>query len=783
MENKRNPANQYPHFAIEPRIKLLWSDPRYARIMKAYRVEMNELHKSRPSIRRDFWNGEFFDFLCDKRGLFGDIRDMAMVFSTDGFPLLQKKKFSVWPMILLNLNLPPEIRFKRENVFITSCSPGPVPTDHDLDSFIYPVKRKFEMLGLVGSRMWDASVMGGEYFRIKVHLSLVISDMMARFKLLGMMGHRALKFCEYCQMVGIWSSTTTTCPHRPPTNPSAKCVSNQQKKKEEKKVFFDLFPDNPAANEFYPYRKDIEFSTYTSYLKLHPNDTAYQQQHGIKKASIFEGIPAIAFPWSFPPDLMHLLFENVFPQMLQLHMGTTDKDETDKKPVAVTQSNNNIPQNNNPDEESDASMGEPTSDGTTTRHRKRAAHVVAEETDSEGDLAPHNSDRCLPQGAQPRKKRRIQEPYTRPTRSQRRSVSVRAGPSRGRPRQADTRRLSTKNKGNRVPSKKTSTTSKKKKTNRGSKQSFAGESFVVDKKEWLRIIRDVVASNRSFPAQFRDPLTDFGKTLGTKAKAANTKRWAFSLAPIMLKGVLEKVHYDGFMLLVVASMKASKFNITDDEIAEVGDLLVQFIRYFEEHVYKYDYYRLRLCTPSMHQVGRHIAKFLSTFGPLALLAQWVMERICFFLKYGVKSRKMANTNMFNNITRNEQTSVLYLLFSKSGLYDGFSVTGDSGENQSKPQHDNGLLLSLLDSLIKKQIDFDTQSLQLMMETASNEGTKRRPLNLHELSSAFFTSTMLRSTNSRDTSHSASASAIVREITFTDRDNRCAIKGVDGFAMC
>ena len=59
-----------------------------------------------------FWDGALFKELKEK-ALFRDYRDLSFVFSMDGVQLCKIHKFDIWPLLLINLNLPPNERVKK----------------------------------------------------------------------------------------------------------------------------------------------------------------------------------------------------------------------------------------------------------------------------------------------------------------------------------------------------------------------------------------------------------------------------------------------------------------------------------------------------------------------------------------------------------------------------------------------------------------------------------------------------------------------------------------------
>ena len=64
--------------------------------------------------------------------------DILFSFSTDGFTLFEKFRHDCWPLVLLNLNLSPEIRYKVENMIPLGVIPGP-KAPRSIESFLTPM--------------------------------------------------------------------------------------------------------------------------------------------------------------------------------------------------------------------------------------------------------------------------------------------------------------------------------------------------------------------------------------------------------------------------------------------------------------------------------------------------------------------------------------------------------------------------------------------------------------------------------------------------------------------
>ena len=77
--------------------------------------------------------------------MFKSAQDVALQLSLDGFQLVNMKTHETTPVIILNLNLPPDIRYRQENILTSFIIPGP-RKHRDLDSFLLPLVEELEGL-------------------------------------------------------------------------------------------------------------------------------------------------------------------------------------------------------------------------------------------------------------------------------------------------------------------------------------------------------------------------------------------------------------------------------------------------------------------------------------------------------------------------------------------------------------------------------------------------------------------------------------------------------------
>jgi hypothetical protein len=143
---------QHNYIPLTHRIRLWWSNPAYAKKMITYRnTAMHGTCTEGKSV--DFWTGQLVQDLGKRdqdRGasvpMFLQDTDIAFFFSTDGVKVFKSRRaFHIWPLFLINLNLPPAERVKRCNMILVGFVPGPKePTD--LDAFLFPLVQEMKLL-------------------------------------------------------------------------------------------------------------------------------------------------------------------------------------------------------------------------------------------------------------------------------------------------------------------------------------------------------------------------------------------------------------------------------------------------------------------------------------------------------------------------------------------------------------------------------------------------------------------------------------------------------------
>jgi hypothetical protein len=238
---------------------------------------------------------------------FSDPRDIALGLSTDGFCPFRRRKATAWPLILFNYNLPPEIRFHGTERIDLGTIPGP-KKPQDFDSFAWPVFEEFMRLQH-GVRAFDS--LADEFFILRGYLLLVFGDIPAMSMLMRMTGHNGFSPCRMCKILGVRipnsENNTYYVPldrsRHPTAVNSAVSVYNAAN-----------LPLRTEAEMLCQAREVRDSSSKTQKKRL-------SKAYGIKGVSLFSNIKSLCFPLSFPYDFMHLIWENLIPNLVSLWTG------------------------------------------------------------------------------------------------------------------------------------------------------------------------------------------------------------------------------------------------------------------------------------------------------------------------------------------------------------------------------------------------------------------------------------------------------------------------------
>ncbi|SGY66285.1 BQ5605_C004g02654 [Microbotryum silenes-dioicae] len=126
--------------------------------------------------------------------------DVALGLFTDGLQLFDSGASSCWPIILVNYNLPPTLRYQNQHLIPVAIIPGP-GQPKNIDSFLEPLyadaRRSAEMGHVVFDRYAESSV------RQRWYIQFVGGDGLGISKVLGFKGPNSKWPCRVCTIKGI----------------------------------------------------------------------------------------------------------------------------------------------------------------------------------------------------------------------------------------------------------------------------------------------------------------------------------------------------------------------------------------------------------------------------------------------------------------------------------------------------------------------------------------------------------------------------------------------------
>lgn len=286
---KPKPRSEFFYIPLIPRLITYLRSFEIARTMQ-YRSQ----YKHTDGTYKDIFDGMQYYALCESpitihgepinpsTKFFQDPRDIALGLSTDGYGVFTRGQAMAWPLIIFNYNLPPQICFHSENILALGVIPGPNKPG-DIDSFLVPLANELFQLA---SSVEAFDVLSGSTFRLRAFLLLVFGNFPAVVMLMKMKGVNAISPCQSCRIkaIPIPGEKNKTC-YIP--------------------LSVDLTNLGRSHGELMKQAREVDQASTKTEAE------ALAKEYGIKGVSILSQIDSLYFPQSFPPDFMHVAWENV----------------------------------------------------------------------------------------------------------------------------------------------------------------------------------------------------------------------------------------------------------------------------------------------------------------------------------------------------------------------------------------------------------------------------------------------------------------------------------------
>lgn len=130
-----------PYLSIKDRLKIQFNDENRAKEL-LYRYEYTA-NKNDDNLD-DIFDGKIYNELVGN-GFFNDKRDIAFTTSCDGYQIFKQKTDDCWLFLMINNNLDPSLRVKKENLLVPFLIPGP-KQPKDFNSFLRPFVNEMKEL-------------------------------------------------------------------------------------------------------------------------------------------------------------------------------------------------------------------------------------------------------------------------------------------------------------------------------------------------------------------------------------------------------------------------------------------------------------------------------------------------------------------------------------------------------------------------------------------------------------------------------------------------------------
>ena len=181
--NGRNvPHKILRYFPIKPRLQRLFLNKDVAEGMRWHKEKRVE----EDNILRHPADGLAWKEFDKLHSSFqSDPRSVRLALSSDGFTPYSNlsSTYSMWPVLLVNYNLPPWRSMKQPFIILSLLIPGPKSPGNEIDVFLQPLITDLRELWQDGVETFDAST--GSMFQLHAALLWTISDFPAYANLSG----------------------------------------------------------------------------------------------------------------------------------------------------------------------------------------------------------------------------------------------------------------------------------------------------------------------------------------------------------------------------------------------------------------------------------------------------------------------------------------------------------------------------------------------------------------------------------------------------------------------
>jgi hypothetical protein len=216
---------------------------------------------------------------------------------------------------------------------------------------------------------------------------------------------------------------------------------------------------------------------------------------------------------------------------------------------------------------------------------------------------------------------------------------------------------------------------------------------------WERHGKTVADATPYIPGSFDVPPRNPAEKISSGYKAKEYLTYVFLLGPALLYNILPQPYWRHFCKLVYAVRILHQHRIPKDDVIEAHNLLLEFVREYEELYYQRKIERLHFCRPSIHTL-LHLAREVIRLGPGCYYTQWTMERTIGNITEEIKQPSKPYANLAQRAVRRNQVNALKAMIpaldpqeneprGSEEVADGYTLLRARDENMQKIGGPNG----------------------------------------------------------------------------------------------
>lgn len=312
---KYNTTSEFTSFEYLPlrqRLIKWYSNEESFKIVTGYRRSKLQERTMNGTLFEDYFDGSLFKSILDRLGGEQETQyDLFLGVSTDGFQAFESRIYDCWPIVAINLNLDPSIRFLLKNLISLGYIKGPTEPER-LDTFFTPLKEELNRINNEGG----VKILCGDGVerRIRVPVLWITCDKAARVKLAGNCGQNGKCPCETCSIEGYWlvQSNQYYFPSK---------ICNRSSESNQSNSWTSMFEiENLPKRTISDIEKIWDEIDPTSTHTTNAEKKRITVRTGIKPRTAVYSIPTLKPLVSFPHDTMHHIM-NVSKDLLERLKG------------------------------------------------------------------------------------------------------------------------------------------------------------------------------------------------------------------------------------------------------------------------------------------------------------------------------------------------------------------------------------------------------------------------------------------------------------------------------